>query len=139
VFLPEVGKLACNVRGRNACDRFQSNLPPSRLQHIIHSVCCSRVLFFIFESQNQTEALNSGSSGSSLPTSSVRFTSILPPPATTQHEEFQMKDTEHARGNNGVEVVRSYFDDIGNGGLRINGSYSGEKRRDYYVGRRALS
>lgn len=138
MFLPAVGKLACNVRGDNIYDRLRPDLHPSRLQHIIHSVCCSRVLFFIFKSQSRMETLNAESSRSSLPTSSIYFTSILPPPATAQDEEIQMRDSGRARGNDGVEVVRSYCDDIGNGELRINGVRPGEERRNYCVERRVL-
>ena len=137
MLLLEAGKLACNVRGDDIYDWFRPDLHPFRLQHIIHSVCCSRVLFFIFKSQSRMETLDAESSGSSLPTSSIYFTSILPPPATAQDEEIQMKDTGHTRGN-GVEMVHSRCD-IGNGELRVNGVHPGEERRNYCVGRWVLS
>lgn len=81
------------------------------------------------------ETLNLESSGPSVTTSSIYFTSILPPPATTQNEEIQMKDLESAGGNNGVGVVHSSRDDIGYGELRINDFRSIEERRDYFLER----
>jgi hypothetical protein len=85
------------------------------------------------------ETLNLESSGPSVPTPSNYFTSILPPPATVQNEEVQMKEMGHTGGNNGVEVVHSGRDDIGYGELRINDVHSIEERRDHYLERRALS
>jgi len=108
-------------------------------QHIIHSICCSRVLFFIFESQRRMETLNLGSSGPSAPTSSIYLTSILPPPVTAQDEEIQMKDMGCADGNNGVEVVHSGDGHVGYEELLVNGVDSVEERRGYYAERRTLS
>jgi len=73
------------------------------LQHIIHSICCTRVLFFIFKSQHRVETWNLEGSGQALPTTSIYFTSILPPPATGQNEEIQMG---HA-GSRDMETVYS--------------------------------
>ena len=92
-----------------------------RLQHIIHSICCSRVLFFIFRSQRLVDSLNMGSSSPSVSTTSIYFTSILPPPSTVQTEEIQMKDTSRVERNGGVEVVYSGHDNIRYGELLING------------------
>jgi len=109
------------------------------LQHIIHSICCSRVLFFIFRSQRRMETLNLESSGTSAPTSSIYFTSILPPPTTTQNEEIHMKDMRCADENAGIEVVYSGCDRDGYDKLLVNGAGSVEERRRYYVERRTLS
>jgi len=138
-FFSEAGKLACNVRAYSAYGWHAFELSPSRPQHIIHSICCSRVLFFIFESQRRMEILNLGSSGPSAPTSSIYLTSILPPPVTAQDEEIQMKDMGCADGNNGVEVVHSGDGHVGYEELLINGVDSVEERRGYYAERRTLS
>ena len=66
------------------------------------------------------ETSNLESSGPSVPTSSIYFTSILPAPTVPQYEEIQMKDVGHANGNNGVDVVSLGHDHIGYGGLPIN-------------------
>jgi len=82
------------------------------LQHIIHSICCSRVLFFIFSSQRRMETWNLEGSGPSVPASSNYFTSILPPLTIAQNEEIRLKDMHRAGGTNGVEVVQSGRDHI---------------------------
>ena len=66
------------------------------------------------------ETLNSECSGPSIPTSSIYFTSIFPPPATVQNEEIQMKDVGDTDENNEVEAVHSGRDHIRYGGLLIN-------------------
>jgi len=83
--------------------------------------------------------MNLESSGPSVPTSSIYFTSIFPPPVTVQNEEIQMKDMGGSDENNGVEVVHSGRDHIRDGRLFINGVDSFVERKDCYVERRALT
>jgi len=85
------------------------------------------------------ETLNLESSGTSAPTSSIYFTSILPPPTTTQNEEIHMKDMRCADENAGIEVIYSGCDRDGYDKLLVNGAGSVEERRRYYVERRTLS
>lgn len=94
------------------------------MQHIIHSICCSRVLFFIFKSQRRLETWNLESSEPSAPTTSTYFTSILSPPATGQNEEIQMEGTQKVDGESGVEVIYSGCEDIRCGELLDNGAGS---------------
>lgn len=75
------------------------------LQHIVHSICCSRVLFFIFKSQRRAEIWNLEPSEPSVPTSSDYFTSILPPPSVVHSEGIQMKSMVQVGRGAGVEVV----------------------------------
>lgn len=82
------------------------------LQHIIHSVCCSRVLFFIFKSQRRAEIWNLELSEPSVPTSSNYFTSILPPPSIVHSEEIQMKSMGQVGRGAGVDVVYSGRGDV---------------------------
>jgi len=84
------------------------------------------------------ETQNSESSGPPFPASSIYFTSILPAPASAQHEEIQMKSAGCACGDNELGGFRSSCDTIGNGELHINCVYSGEERRDYSAERRPL-
>ena len=58
------------------------------------------------------ETWNLESSRPSVPASSNYFTSILPPPATIQNVEIQMKDMGHGDGGNVVEVIQSDRDHI---------------------------
>lgn len=64
------------------------------LQHIIHSICCSRVLFFIFRSQLRSETWNLASSGPSILTTSSYLSSVLPASTTRHNEEICMTDMD---------------------------------------------
>jgi len=82
------------------------------LQHIIHSICCSRVLFFIFKSHRRVKTWDLQSSKPPVPTSSNYFTSILPPPATGHDEEIQMKEMGQVDRGGGLEDVYSSHDSV---------------------------
>jgi len=109
------------------------------LQHVVHSVCCSRVLFFIFKSQSQMETWDLESSGPPIPASSNYFTSVLPPPATLQNEEIRMRDMGGCDGNNEMEFIQSRHGHIRYDELPIQGGDSVEEERDCYGRGRALS
>jgi len=64
------------------------------------------------------------SSEQSVPTTSIYFTSILPPPATGQNEEIQIKGMREADGKSGVEIIYSGCQDIRHGELFSGGADS---------------
>jgi len=106
------------------------------LQHIIHSICCSRVLFFIFKSQRRAETWNLQSSQPSVPTTSNYFTSIFPSPATGHNDEIQMRDMGQVDMDSGLEVVHSGHDHVRCRELIINGADSPVEEREHsYVER----
>jgi hypothetical protein len=80
------------------------------------------VLFFIFKSQRRVETWNLESSESSVPTTSIYFTSILPPPATGQQEEIQMEDTQKVGRGDEMKFIYSGCQEIRHGELLGDGA-----------------